>query len=98
MGAELSGAVAAVEDSSLLEEEAAAEEDALEAALLQIYREFIDTKKRCGEADVVAYDRFAEKLRENRRQLMERFGCKDVKFIVYVKEGKAAVKASPVKA
>ena len=32
----------------------------------------------------------------NRDQLISRFGCKGVKFQVYVKDGKAALKATPV--
>ena len=41
---------------------------------------------------------FAGKLRQNRDQLIAKYGCKSVKFQVYVKDGKAAVKATPVSA
>ena len=33
----------------------------------------------------------------NRADLMQRTGCRDVKFTVYVKDGKAALKATPIK-
>lgn len=64
----------------------------------QVYRDFSDLKRKCGDVDSVSFERFASKLRDNRRQLMQRLSCKDVKFVVYMKDGKAAVKASPIKA
>ena len=38
---------------------------------------------------------FANKLRKNRDALMARHGCASVRFHVYIKDGKAALKASP---
>jgi hypothetical protein len=38
-----------------------------------------------------------QKLRKNKEQLMQKYSCRTVKFQVYVKEGKAALKATPVK-
>ncbi len=37
------------------------------------------------------------KLRKNKEQLVTKYNCKTVRFQVYVKEGKAALKATPVK-
>ncbi len=55
-------------------------------------------KRRCGESiDNLTYDRFLTKLRANRDALMAKHGCRTVKFQVYVKDGKAALKASPVR-
>jgi hypothetical protein len=63
-----------------------------------IYDEFLALKKKCGEAvDNLTYDRFLTKLRSNRDALIAKHGCKAVKFQVYVKDGKAALKASPVR-
>lgn len=62
-----------------------------------IFQEFIDTKRTCGEStDKVSYERFAQRLRDNRAQLLARYPGRGVKFEVYVKEGKAAIKAIPV--
>ena len=62
-----------------------------------MYQDFIDTRQRCGEAtDGVTFDKFGAKLRANREQLMTRYKCQRVKFQVYVKDGKAALKATPV--
>jgi hypothetical protein len=73
------------------------EEAAVEAELQQVYHDFIETKQRLGEpTDGVTFDKFAVKLRANRQQLITRYGCKTVKFQVYVKDGKAALKATPV--
>jgi hypothetical protein len=68
-----------------------------DAELQRVYRDFIDTKQACGESIAgLTYDRFLGKLRVNRQQLIDRFACKTVRFQVYVKDGKAALKATPV--
>jgi len=69
-----------------------------EAHFQEVYREFVETRERCGEgADGLTYDKFAAKLRKNKEQLVQKYACKTVRFQVYVKEGKAALKATPVK-
>jgi len=63
-----------------------------------VFDQFVSTKQSCGEPTAgLTYPKFAEKLVKNREDLMAKTGCKDVKFTVYVKDGKAALKASPVK-
>ncbi|MGZ3407763.1 MAG: MXAN_5187 C-terminal domain-containing protein, partial [Polyangia bacterium] len=72
-------------------------EDAIEQEFRQVYRDFIETKQACGEStDGITFDKFSGKLRSNRQQLITRYACKTVKFQVYVKDGKAALKATPV--
>jgi hypothetical protein len=62
------------------------------------YEDFIRTKKQCGEpTDGLTFEKFAQTLRKNRDQLMARHACKRVKFSVYVKDGRASLKATPVK-
>lgn len=64
----------------------------------QVFDEFVATKQQCGEStDGFTYEKFEQTLRRNRDALIERHGAKQVKFSVYVKEGKAALKASPIK-
>jgi len=71
--------------------------DADEAELKRVYQEFVETKQRLGEpTEGVTFEKFASKLRNNRAELMSRFSCKSVRFQVYVKDGKAALKATPV--
>lgn len=65
---------------------------------LKVYEDFIRTKKQCGEAtDGLTFEKFQHTLRKNRDALMQRHGCKRVRFSVYVKEGRASLKATPVK-
>ncbi|WP_225410457.1 MXAN_5187 family protein [Stigmatella hybrida] len=64
----------------------------------EVFREFVLTRERCGEqADGLTYDKFVQKLRKNKEQLVQKYTCRTVRFQVYVKEGKAALKATPVK-
>ncbi len=62
------------------------------------YQDFIRIKKQCGEpTDGLTFDKFSVILRKNRDSLAEKHGVKRVKFSVYVKEGRASLKATPVK-
>jgi hypothetical protein len=64
----------------------------------EVFREFVLTRERCQEpSDGLTYDKFVQKLRKNKEQLVQKYACRTVKFQVYVKEGKAALKATPVK-
>lgn len=64
----------------------------------QVFDQFVALKKDCGEPTAsLTYAKFAEKLVKNREDLITKTGCKEVRFTVYVKEGKAALKATPVK-
>lgn len=64
----------------------------------EVFTEFLSTRQKLGEpADSLTFDRFAQKLRKNREQLIEKYHCRTVRFQVYVKEGRAALKATPIK-
>jgi hypothetical protein len=64
----------------------------------QIYNSFVSVKQQCGEnIDNLTLDRFEAKLKQNRQNLIKRYDCKSVKFQVYIKDGKAAIKATPIK-
>jgi hypothetical protein len=63
-----------------------------------VYQDFVALKQQCGEnTDGFTYEKFESTLKKNRDTLMNRHGAKRVKFSVYVKEGKAALKATPLK-
>jgi hypothetical protein len=65
---------------------------------LGVFDDFVRTKKQCGEpTDGLTFEKFAQTLKKNRDALIERHGCKRVKFTVYVKDGRASLKATPVK-
>lgn len=64
----------------------------------KVYEDFIKTKRECGEpTDGLTFEKFQQTLKKNRDALMQRHGCKRVKFSVYVKEGRASLKATPVR-
>ena len=64
----------------------------------KVFDNFSELKEQCGEnTDSLTFDRFAGKLRKNRDALIAKHGCKSVKFQVYIKDGKAALKATPIK-
>ncbi len=64
----------------------------------QVYDQFVSVKKSCNENTAgLTYQKFADKLVKNRDDLMAKTGCREVRFTVYVKDGKAALKATPVK-
>ena len=69
-----------------------------EAAWRGVYESFVELKKQCGEnVENFTYEKFKKTLEKNEAALMKRHGAKGVKFSVYTKEGKAALKASPIK-
>jgi hypothetical protein len=64
----------------------------------QVFEDFLRLKKENGEStDGLTFEKFQKTLRKNREALVQQHGCKRVKFTVYVKEGRAALKASPVR-
>ena len=63
-----------------------------------VFEQFVAMKKSCNEpTSGLTLAKFSEKLVKNRDDLMAKTGCREVRFTVYVKEGKAALKATPVK-
>ena len=64
----------------------------------KVYEEFLALKQQCGEPTAnLTFEKFKGTLQRNKDALVARHNCTRVKFTVYVKEGKAALKASPVK-
>jgi hypothetical protein len=64
----------------------------------EVFRDFVATREKCREpADGLTFDKFKAKLLKNKEQLVSKYQCKTVRFQVYVKDGKAALKATPVK-
>lgn len=64
----------------------------------EVFRDFVATREKCREpADGLTFDKFKLKLLKNKEQLVAKYQCRTVRFQVYVKDGKAALKATPVK-
>lgn len=73
--------------------------DPTQAHYKEVYEEFLQTKEACGESTTgLTFERFAAKLEKNTRDLLaKRPDATDVRFTVYIKDGKAALKARVVK-
>jgi hypothetical protein len=68
------------------------------AEWMSVYDEFLRVKKQCDEpTDGLSFEKFQNTLRKNRDALVQRHQCKRVRFSVYVKDGRASLKATPVK-
>jgi hypothetical protein len=66
----------------------------------EVFAQYLETRTQCGESTQdLTFEKFCVTLRKNRDQILQsRSDAKGVRFSVYVKEGKAALKASPTKA
>jgi hypothetical protein len=72
--------------------------DSQNAEWQNVFDEFAATKQRCGESlDGFTFEKFQNTLKKHRDAIVEKHGVRRVKFSVYIKEGKAALKASPIK-
>jgi hypothetical protein len=63
-----------------------------------LYDRFIKTRIACGESvGSLTYERFEAKLRRNEEAVKRRFACKRVRFDVHIKNGRAALRATPIR-
>jgi hypothetical protein len=73
-------------------------EDPDEQHWRETFDKFKELKAQLGEAsDKISFEKFATKLRKNRTDLLAKHNCKGVRFSVYEKDGKAAIKASAIR-
>ncbi|MGB5349534.1 MAG: MXAN_5187 family protein [Polyangiales bacterium] len=69
-----------------------------DAHFREVFEKFLATQRECGASVTgLTFDKFVRKLHAAREQVMKRHDAPEVRFTVYVKEGRAALKASPVK-
>ncbi len=74
-------------------------DDSDRAHFKEVYERFVEMRRRCGEnTGDLAFERFLTKLTRNRDNLIKKYSCRTVRFQVYEKDGKAALKATPVRA
>ena len=74
------------------------EQDPDEPHWRETYDRFRELKAQLGEsADKISFEKFSTKLRKNRADLLAKHNCKGVRFSVYEKDGKAAIKASAIR-
>lgn len=64
----------------------------------QVFEDYVALRQKLGESIVgLSLDKFVAKLQSNREQLISKHGCKSAQFTVYEKDGKAAIRAVPVR-
>jgi hypothetical protein len=69
-----------------------------DAHFRHVFDDFVETKRSCGESTVgLTPVKFLQKLRDNKNALVAKHNCRTVRFSVYVKDGKAALKATPIR-
>lgn len=64
----------------------------------EVYEAFLAKKRECQEpTENLTYEKFIGTLQRHKEQLVTRTGCRTVRFQVYIKDGKATLKAAPVR-
>jgi len=92
-------AVAPVAPIAPLESLGEDDDDARMRYYREIFEEFLQVKIACGEpTDGFTFDKFSKKLQKNTQDILEKHAdVREVQFTVYVKDGKAALKAKIVR-
>jgi len=73
------------------------EGDPDEAHFQETFERFLELRQQTGEPGNVSYEKFVTKLRRNREELMARHNARGVRFSVYLKDGRAAIKATALR-
>ncbi len=69
-----------------------------DAHFRHVFDDFVETKRSCGEPTAgLTQAKFLQKLRDNKTALVAKHACRTVRFSVYVKDGKAALRATPIR-
>lgn len=72
--------------------------DPEEAHIREVFAEYLAARQQTGEpVTALTLEKFRTKLESNKQQLVAKYGCRTARFSVYVKDGKAAIKATPVR-
>lgn len=67
-----------------------------ETRLRSVYRAYVEAKRRCNEDTTrLSFDAVAESLKRQVPELLERHNARDVEYRVFVKDGKAILRAVP---
>ena len=64
----------------------------------EVFEQYIAMKNSTGESTQgQTFEKFVASLKKNRDQIMKKHGAKTVRFSVYLKDAKTALKATPVR-
>lgn len=63
----------------------------------QVFQDYVQARERCRESvEGLSYEQFRRRLTDSRANIIREHGCVSVEFHVYVKDGRAALKAIPI--
>ena len=68
-----------------------------DAAFSDVFDKYIDARRQCGQDTEVSFDAVRKVLQNQVRTIKSQYRCNAVKFRVTVEEGKAKVKAVPLR-
>lgn len=72
--------------------------DPEEAHVREVFAQYVAMRSQTGEPTRgLTLEKFKERLDENRRAIVAKYNCRSARFAVYLKDGKAAIRATPVK-
>ncbi len=63
----------------------------------QLFDKFVEARRRCGQSTDLEYDKVRSALKKQVASIKEQTGARSVKFRISVEDGKAKVKAVPVR-
>ncbi len=72
-------------------------EEREDAAYKAVYDKYLAARKKCGQSEDIAFESIRDVLQKQVRTIKSRYRCTSVKFRVTVEEGKAKVKAVPIR-
>ena len=73
-----------------------AREEAKETGMRNLFNDYLKARKECGQGTEMNYRQVREALQNQARSIQNKKACKDVKFKVKVKGGKASITAIPI--
>lgn len=72
-------------------------EEREDKAYQAVFDKYMETRQKCGQNTDLQYDSVREVLKKQVRTIKSRYRCKAVKFKITVEDGKAKVKAVPLR-
>lgn len=72
-------------------------EEREDKAYQAVFDKYMETRQKCGQNTDLKYDSVREVLKKQVRTIKSRYRCKAVKFKITVEDGKAKVKAVPLR-
>lgn len=72
-------------------------EEREDKAYQAVFDKYVETRQKCGQGTDLAYESVRDVLKKQVRTIKSRYRCKAVKFKITVEDGKAKVKAVPLR-